>query len=143
VSQTGLEWERPGVLRLRDTGHASSVVTFWKIPAALDLNRIIALGQGFGDDRALSADSAKVACIEGGSLALWTHIRRTRRLALNVTPPDGHEQGMYLEPEGGALVGSLEEADWQFVLSPVISPRTLFRIAIYRDDSKRGLSGVA
>jgi len=172
VSQSGLGWARPSILWLRDSGHASSVITFWKIPPTLDLNRITVLGQGFGDDCAISGDYSNVACIEAGSLALVdtrkknaalspeviypsfsrtpqneresvevspgqvvrTHtepsfqIKISREaptpalqgmVSISITLPNGNEQGVYLQPEGGALGVSLEDADWQFVLSPV------------------------
>ena len=196
VFQSGLGWARPGVLWLRDSGHASSVVTFWRIPPTLDLKRSSAVGQAFGDACALSSDSGRIACIEAGSVALVDtrkknaalspeviypsfsrtpqneresvevspgqvvrshtdpafQIRISREapnpalqgmIGLNVTLPDGTEQGVYLQPEGGVLGVSLEDANWEFVLNPVRSQRASSRITIYRDDSKRELSGVA
>ncbi len=195
VYQSGLGWARPGVLWLRDSGHAASIITFWQLPPTLDLNRISAVGQAFGDDCALSGDSAHIACIDAGGLTLVDTSKQNGALSpeviyssfsrapqnkresvemspgqvvrthteppfqikisreapasatqgmvlINVTPPDGHGQGVYLQPEGGLFGVSLEEADWQFVLSPVNSARTLIRITIYRDDSRRGFSGV-
>jgi hypothetical protein len=66
VEPTGIGWASPEVLWLRDSGHASSEITFWKLSQEHDLNRVEALGQVIGDECAISPDSKTIACVEAG-----------------------------------------------------------------------------
>jgi len=196
LEPTGIGWDGPEVLWLRDSGHASSVITFWRLSQEHDLNRIEVLGQDFGDECAICPDSKAIACIEAGHVSVLEaghnvftdskiiypasflepgnqrgsvdvslgQVVRTRTdpvfqvqvssklppaaaegsVLLNVTPPDGNTRGVYLRAEGDDWFGvDLEDADWRFVLQSLDSRRSRFRITIYRDDSKRELSGIA
>lgn len=195
VWPTGIGWAGPEILWLRDSGHASSEITFWRLSQEHDLNRVEVLGQVIGDECAISPDSKTIACIEAGHVhvveaghdaladakiiypasflepgdqrgsvdislgqVVRTHtdpafqVQVSPQLPpaiaqgsvlLNVTPPDGHTKSAYLRTDGDWLGVDLGDADWRFVLQSLDSRRSRFRITMYRDDSKRELSGIA
>jgi hypothetical protein len=70
LEPTGIGWDGPEVLWLRDSGHASSEITFWRLSQEHDLNRVEVLGQAFGHECAISPHSRAIACIEAGHVSV-------------------------------------------------------------------------
>ena len=68
--ETGLRWVHADMFWLRGCGHAACEVTFWRVPASLDLKHAQILGRYEGDACAVSPDSSSIACVEAGHVSL-------------------------------------------------------------------------
>ncbi len=63
-------------------------------------------------------------------------------ILLRVTPPSGNWSEGYLKGNGDFVSVELEGAVWMFAPSAVNPMRTQFRVATFKDDSQRELSGI-